>query len=102
MRQQSVLIQAIAITDEILLLLADRDFDRISELESKRQPLIRQAFAQSVRDIDSMKARHLASLNDQVVEKLNEFKQSVLQEQARIRAASKANRAYQSNIPMSS
>jgi len=49
-------------------------------LEIKRHPLIEQAFTQSVDQIDYIKAIHLQDLNQQVVEKLIIFKQSVQQE----------------------
>ena len=99
MRQQSDLVQAIAITNEILQVLQDREFERVSELELQRQSLIRQVFTDSLQKLDLIKVRNLQSLNQQVVEKLNEIKQSVVFEQARIRNAAKASRAYQSNHP---
>ena len=49
------------------------------------------------KDIDLIKARHLKNLNEQVIDKLNLFKQSIMQQQARIRTASKASRAYLNN-----
>jgi len=96
MNSKAALTEAISITDEILSVLDDQDFSRVDELEAKRQPLIRRAFAQSVEDIDRIKAIHLQNLNQQVVEKLSEFKQVVLQQQKQIQSASKATKAYAS------
>ena len=97
MNSKAALTEAISITDEILVVLDDQDFLRVDELEARRQPLIRQAFAQSVDEIDSIKAIHLQNLNQQVVEKLSEFKQVILQQQQQIRTASKATKAYQNH-----
>lgn len=97
MNRQTALTEAIALTDQILALLDDEDFDRVSVLEAQREPLIREAFAQSVEQIDQIKASHLQRLNQQVVEKLIAFKQSVLQQQQQMRQASKATVAYQSH-----
>ena len=97
MNKQAALTQAISITDEILKVLDGQDFDRLTELEAQRQPYIQQAFSKSVEQIDRIKATHLQNLNQQVVEKLIEFKQSVLQHQQSLRQSSKATRAYQSH-----
>jgi len=97
MNSKTALAEAISITDEILSVLDEQDFMRVDELEVKRQPLIRQAFAQSVEEIDRIKAVHLQNLNQQVVKKLSEFKQSIMQQQQHIRTASKATKAYQSH-----
>ncbi len=94
MNSKAALAEAISITDEILLVLDEQDFLRIDELEAKRQPLIRQAFAQSVEEIDRIKAVHLQNLNQQVVEKLSEFKQGIMQQHQQIRKATKATNAY--------
>ncbi len=97
MNSKTALTEAISITDEILSVLDDQDFSRVDELEARRQLLIRQAFAQSVEEIDRIKAIHLQNLNQQVVNKLSEFKQVVLQQQKQISTASKATKAYQSH-----
>lgn len=97
MRQQSALVEAIALTNDILELLQAGHVDRVSELELRRQPLMHQSFADPVQQIDLIKARHLHNLNQQVVEKLKEFKQSVVTQQALIRTAAKATRAYRSH-----
>jgi len=99
MSNLAALTQAISLTNEILEVLEEKDFDRISELDARREPLIKLAFTASIEQIDVIKARHLQNLNQQVVEKLNEFKQFVLVEQERIRSASKASRAYESHLP---
>lgn len=90
----TALTQAISLTDEILNVLDEQDFQRVDELEARRQPLIIEAFSQSVEEVDHIKATHLQNLNDQVVEKLSAFKQSVLLQQKQIRTASKATKAY--------
>ena len=97
MNSKTALAEAISITDEILSVLDEQDFLRVDELEARRQPLIRRAFAQSVEEIDRIKAIHLQNLNQQVVEKLGEFKQGIMQQQKHIRTASKATKAYQSH-----
>ena len=94
MSQQDALSVAIALTDEILEILEEGEFERVEELEARRKIYIEQAFADSIEHIDRIKAQHLQSLNQQVVEKLNLFKQSVILQQKRIRIASKATRAY--------
>ena len=97
MNEKTALGQAIALTDEILELLEQGEFERVNELECQRKPYIEQAFRDSIEEIDLIKAQHLQNLNRQVIDKLNLFKQTVMQQQARIRTASKASRAYLSN-----
>jgi len=97
MNQQKALGAAIALTDEILEILEDGEFERVDELEKKRKILIEQAFADSIAQVDVIRAQHLQSLNQQVVDKLNLFKEAVILQQKRIRNASKASRAYLSN-----
>jgi len=97
MNQQEALGAAIALTDEILEILEQGEFERVDELEKKRKIYIEQAFADSIEQVDLIRAQHLQSLNQQVVDKLNLFKQSVILQQKRIRNASKASRAYLSN-----
>ncbi|MCP4186302.1 MAG: hypothetical protein GY763_01740 [Gammaproteobacteria bacterium] len=97
MNKQTALAEAISITNEILEVLDEQDFLRVDELEAKRQTLICEAFDQSVEQIDRIKAHHLQDLNQRVVDKLVEFKQSVLQRQRQIRLASKATNAYSSH-----
>ena len=94
MDPRTALTKAIAITDEILELLDEGEFERVNQLEGQRKPLIEQAFMASIEEIDLIRAQHLKNLNQQVVDKLNLFKQSIILQQARIRTASKATRAY--------
>ncbi len=94
MNKQAALVEAISITNEILEVLHEQDFHRISKLEAKRQPLICKVFEQSIDQIDRIKAHHLQDLNQQVVDRLLELKQSVLSQQQQIRLASKATNAY--------
>ena len=94
---QAALVEAISLTDEILSVLETQDFSRVNELEEQRQPLIQRAFNQSVEQIDQIKAMHLQNLNQQVVGKLIELKQAVLQQQRQVQNASKATRAYGSH-----
>lgn len=93
----NALSEAISLTDEILLLLDAEDFEGVGKLDAQRLPLIEQAFSGSIEEIDQIKARHLQSLNQQVVERLNLLRNAVLEQQARLRQSSKAARAYQSN-----
>lgn len=93
------LARAIALTDEILELLDNRDFDKVASIEIEREPLIRQAFSDAVEQIDLIKANHLQKLNQQVVERLAELKQAVLQQQQQVRKASKATQAYSHTQP---
>ena len=97
MNEKTALGQAIALTDGILELLEQGEFERIGKLESERKPYIEQVFRDSIEEIDVIKAQHLQNLNQQVIDKLNLFKQTIMQQQARIRTASKASRAYLSN-----
>ncbi len=92
----AALSEAISLTNEILRVLEDNDFSAIAELEERRQPLIIKAFSESIEQIDSIKARHLQNLNQQVVDKLQVLKQSVLLQQQQNRHALKATKAYQS------
>lgn len=94
MNKQQALSAAITLTDEILEILDDGGFARINELEEKRKLYIEQAFADSIEHVDSIKAQHLKSLNQQVVDKLNLLKQSLAAQQKHIRIATLANRAY--------
>ena len=95
--QQEALGAAIALTDEILEILEEGEFERVDELEKKRKVLIEQAFADSISQVDLIRAQHLQSLNQQVVDKLQMFKEAVIQQQKRIRNASRASRAYLDN-----
>lgn len=97
MEKPQALSTAISITNEILELLDSGEFGRVDELEAKRKPYIEQAFTQSIEQIDLIKAQHLKNLNQQVVDKLNLFKQSIVIQQSRLRTASKATRAYLDN-----
>lgn len=94
MNHATALCEAITLTDEILALLDQGEFERVGELEDQRKMLIEQAFVASIEEVDLIKAQHLQNLNQQVVDKLNLFKQSVIVQQGRIRTASKATRAY--------
>ncbi len=97
MNKQQALNTAINLTDEILELLESGEFGRIGELEMKRKSYIEQAFVVSVEQIDLIRAQHLQSLNQQVVDKLELFRQSVIMQQASLRTASKASQAYLCN-----
>ena len=97
MNKQQALNAAIKLTDEILELLDSGEFERIGELEIQRKPFVEQVFAASIEQIDLIRAQHLQSLNQQVVDKLELFKQSVIMQQTRLRTASKASQAYLSN-----
>ena len=97
MNKQQALNTAINLTDEILELLESGEFERVGELEMKRKSYIEQVFVASVEQIDLIRAQHLQSLNQQVVEKLELFKQSVIMQQTRLRTASRASQAYLSN-----
>lgn len=97
MNHATALCEAITLTDEILAMLEQGEFERVGELEGQRKLLIEHAFVASIEEIDLIKAQHLQNLNQQVVDKLNLFKQSVIAQQRCIRSASKAARAYQSN-----
>ncbi len=97
MNKQQALGAAIDLTDDILELLDSGEFERIGELELQRKPVIEQAFAGSIEQIDLIRARHLQNLNKQVVDKLELFRESVLVKQNRLRTASNASRAYLSN-----
>jgi hypothetical protein len=97
MNRQQALVEAINLTDEILEVLENGEFGRVSELEVARKTYIEQAFTDSLVQIDRIKAEHLKNLNQQVVDKLNLFKQAVVIQQSRLRTASKASHAYLSN-----
>jgi len=96
MERKAALERAIKLTDDILEMLEAGDFERVNKLESERKPYIDQAFAGSVEAIDLIRAHHLQNLNQQVVDKLTLFRQSIQLEQARARSASRAARAYRS------
>jgi hypothetical protein len=97
MNDKNALVSAISLTDEILEMLEQGEFERVNELELQRKPLIEQAFKSSIEEIDLIKAHHLQNLNQQVIDRLNLFKQSIILQQERIRTASKATRAYLDN-----
>ncbi|MDH3763580.1 MAG: hypothetical protein OEU50_21600 [Gammaproteobacteria bacterium] len=98
MNDKKALVSAISLTDEILKMLEQGEFERVNELEAQRKPLIEQAFKASIEEIDLIKAHHLQNLNQQVVDKLNLLKQSIILQQGRIRTASRATRAYLENV----
>ncbi|MFT5599204.1 MAG: hypothetical protein ACI9YO_002529 [Gammaproteobacteria bacterium] len=95
---QLALVRAIELTDDVLLALDDQNFDQIDLLEIERQPLIEQAFTQSMDQIDQIKAIHLQNLNQQVVEKLIIFKQTIKHQQLLAMTGSKATQAYQNHL----
>ena len=94
---KAALTRAIELTDEILGLLDSGDFERISELEKAREPLVKQAFTESIEQVDLIKAHHLKNLNQQVVDRLTLFKQSIMLQQQRLKIGSKAASEYQKN-----
>ena len=97
MNRQEALGAAIALTDEILKILEEGEFERVGELEKKRKVLIEQVFEDSIAQVDLIRAQHLQSLNQQVVDRMKLFKETVILQQKRIRNASRASRAYLSN-----
>lgn len=97
MNKKLALSKAITLTNEILSVLEEKNFEAVSRLDVNRQPLIQEAFSKSLEEADQIKAHHLQSLNQQVVEKLVELKQAVLQQQKQVQNASKATRAYGSH-----
>lgn len=97
MTSQDALTIAVSLTDEILVVLDNQNLDRLSELEAKREPLIRHAFEQSVHHIDEIKAAYLQKLNHQVIEKLLKMKQSTKYQIKNINHGTKAAQAYQGN-----
>jgi hypothetical protein len=97
MNHQNALVTAISLTDEILMALDADDLERLTDLEAQREPLIRQAFEQSIQQVDQIKAIHLKNLNQKVIEKLMTFKQSIKQEKQQLSRSAKATRAYQAN-----
>jgi hypothetical protein len=92
----AALSEAISLTNEILGILEEKDFDAIYELDARRQPLIQKAFCESIEQIDVIKAQHLQNLNQQVVDKLQLLKQSVVMQQRQNQQALRATNAYQS------
>ena len=97
MNHQNALVTAISLTDEILMALDADDLERLTDLEAQREPLIRQAFEQSIQQVDQIKAIHLKNLNQKVIEKLMTFKQSIKQKKQQLSLSAKATRAYQAN-----
>ncbi len=94
MTRQGYLARAIELTDEILELLEDGDYEAVWPLEAERQPLIKQAFTGPIEEIDLIRAHHLQDLNDQVVDRLSLFKTSILEQQRRLKKGVRAVRAY--------
>ncbi len=94
---KAALTRAIELTDEILGLLDDGDFERVGELDAVREPLIKQAFTESIEQVDLIKAHHLKNLNQQVVDRLALFKQSIMLQQQRLKIGTKAASEYQKN-----
>ena len=94
---KTALIRAIALTNEILELLESGDFDRVAELETVREPLIKQAFIESIEQVDLIKAQHLKNLNQQVVDRLTLFRQSIMLQQQRLRTGARAASEYREN-----
>ena len=100
MDQQTALSRAISLTDEILTLLDQGDLDGVNSLEIERQPLIQKAFLDSIAEIDTIKAQHLRNLNQQVVDRLVLFKQSITLQQRQLRTGAKAKQSYLSLSPL--
>ena len=94
MDHKDCLARAIALTDEILELLDSGDFERIDELDAARQPLIKQAFTESIEQIDLIKARHLQNLNQQVVDRLSLFKDAIITRQKQLKNAKNGAQVY--------
>ena len=97
MNKQQALNAAIKLTDEILELLDSGEFERVGALEVQRKPFIEQSFVSTIEQVDLIRAQHLQSLNQQVVDKLEMFKQSVIIRQNQLRTAAKASQAYLKN-----
>jgi hypothetical protein len=96
MDHQKSLLEAIALTSEILDLIEQEDLHSVPEIEVERQRLVRQVFEPTLEQIDDIRLRHLKNLNDQVVIKLGDLKQR-LTEQQQTQRAGKAARTYQTN-----
>ncbi len=94
MSRKNLLARAIELTDEILAVLEEGDFESIWQLEETRQPLIKQAFTAPIEEIDLIRARHLQDLNDQVVDRLSLLKASIIDQQKRLKKGAEALRAY--------
>lgn len=94
MNRQQALSRAIELTDEILEVLEDGAFERVAQLDEARQTYIKQAFTESIEQIDLIRAQHLKSLNQQVVDRLDQFKQSIIAQQENLRNSAKAVHAY--------
>lgn len=92
--QKNLLARAIELTDEILELLEEGEFESVWQLERERQPLIKQAFTVPIEEIDLIRARHLQDLNDQVVDRLSLLKASIIDQQKRLKKGVEAVRAY--------
>ena len=94
MSRKNLLARAIELTDEILAVLEEGDFESVWQLEETRQPLIKQAFTAPIEEIDLIRARHLQDLNDQVVDRLSLLKASIIDQQKRLKKGAEALRAY--------
>ena len=94
MTQKTDLARAIELTDEILEMLEDGEFEAVWQIEAERQPLIKQAFAAPIEEIDLIRARHLQNLNNQVVDRLSLFKASILEQHKRLKKGAEAVQAY--------
>ena len=97
MNKKLALSKAINLTNEILSVLEEKNFEAVSKLDASRQLLIQEAFSKPLEEVDQIKAMHLQNLNQQVVGKLTELKQGGLQQQKKVQNASKATRAYGSH-----
>lgn len=97
MNANAALARAIELTREILTRLDADQLEPVGNLELRRKRLIEQAFNNPIESIDPVIAQHLRNLNQQVVDKLTLFKQSIVLQQARHRTGARASRAYLDN-----
>lgn len=87
--------QALELSETLLEAAREQDWDRLEPLDARRQPLIREAFAQP-EALPLEEALRLKQLNDKIVEELNGGRQQARNQQLRHRKGDQAARAYRS------
>ena len=98
MKALSPLLQAIKLSDQILLAIQDEQWNMVSELDQQRVGLIQSCF-DGKDPPDKALTLKLKQLNDDIVARLQKAQQHVRVQQVGMKNVQNATKAYQANQP---
>ena len=98
MNAESSLLQAIKLSDQILLAIDDEQWDAVTDLDQRRVGLIHRCF-EGKDSPDKGLALKLKQLNDDIVSRLQKVQQHIRGQQVGMKNVQNASKAYQANQP---